>query len=156
VERNVERMVTRVTVPPRKRRARGHIEELPSGSFRAVVCGGTDPLTRKPRYLRETTTTSNQAEVALTRLQRQVDEDAHPKTSLTVGEAVTQRLEVAKLEDTTRDRYDDLVRLYIRPTFGDLPAAKLDAEILEKYYALIQRCRELCNGRSRAATPVVR
>jgi integrase len=42
------------------------------------------------------------------------------------------------------------VRLYIGPAFGDLQAAKLDAEMLEKYYARLQRCRELCNGRSRA------
>jgi hypothetical protein len=102
---------------PRKRRARGYIGELPSGSFRAVVFAGTDPLTHKLRYIRETAKTC--AEVALTRLQRQVDDDAHPKSSLTVGQAVAQWLDVATLEDTTRDRYDDLVRLYVRPTFGD-------------------------------------
>jgi hypothetical protein len=49
-----------------------------------------------------------------------------------VGQAVAQWLDVATLEDTTRDRYEDLVRLYIGPTFGDLAAAKLDAEMLEK------------------------
>jgi integrase len=114
------------------------------------VYAGTDPLTRKPRYIRETAKSYAGAEVALTRLQRQVDEDAHPKSALTIGEAVAQWLDVAKLEDTTRDRYEDLVRLDITPTFGDLSAAKLDAEMLEKYYARLQRCRELCNGRSRA------
>jgi len=38
--------------------------------------------------------------------------------------------DVAELQDTTRKRYDDLIRLYVMPTFGDLPAAKLDAELL--------------------------
>ena len=34
---------------------------------------------------------------------------------------------VVTLEDTTRERYDDLIRIYITPTFGSMPAAKLDA-----------------------------
>lgn len=137
-------------MPPRKRRPRGYIEELPSGNFRAVVYAGTDPLTRKPRYVRESVGSYTAAEIALTRLQRQVDEDAHPKTDISVSQAVAQWLEVAKLETTTRERYDDLVRLYVAPTFGELPAAKLDAELLEKFYARLQRCREMCNGRPRA------
>jgi integrase len=82
-------------VPPRNRRPREHIEELPSGSFRAVVYAGVDPLTRKARYLRETAKTYDAAEVALTKLQRQVDEDAHPKTAITVCEAITQWLDAA-------------------------------------------------------------
>jgi hypothetical protein len=56
----------------------------------------------------------------------------HPKSAITVGQAIAQWLEVAKLEDTTRERYEDLIRLYITPTFGSLPAAKLDAEMLER------------------------
>ena len=36
------------------RRPRGHIRELPSGSFQVIVYAGTDPLTKKSRYLRET------------------------------------------------------------------------------------------------------
>jgi integrase len=109
---------------------------------------GTDPLTHKPKYLRETHKTSDAAEIALTRLQGQVDEDRHPKSDITVDRAIDQWLEVASLEDTTRERYDDLIRIYITPTFGSLPAAKLDAELLERFYARLQRCRALCSGRS--------
>jgi hypothetical protein len=137
-------------VPPRRRRARGHIEQLRSGGYRAVVYVGIDPLTRKERYLKETANSYAQAKVALTRLQREVDEEAHPKTRLTIGQAIQQWLDVAELEDTTRERYEDLIRLYVMPTFGDLPAAKLDAELLERFYARVHRCRELCSGRSRA------
>lgn len=128
----------------------GHIEQLPSGSCRAIVYGGVDPITGKPRQLREVAKTYDAAEKALTKLQRQVDEDQHPKTNLTIRQAVEQWLEVAELEDTTRERYDDLVRLYVLPTFGDLQAAKLDAELLERFYAQLHRCRELCSGRARA------
>jgi integrase len=133
----------------RRRRPRGYIEELPSGSFRAVVYAGIDPLTRKLRYLRETAKTYDAAELALTKLQRQVDEERHPKTAITVRQAITQWLEVADLADTTRERYEDLIRLYVLPVFGNVQAAKLDAEVLERFYARLQRCRELCAGRAR-------
>jgi len=137
------------SMPPRKRRTRGFIEQLPSGSYRAVVYAGTDPLTGRPRYVRETVKTREEAKKAVTRLQGQVDEDKQPKSNITVRQAIAQWLDVAELEDTTRERYADLIRLYIVPTFGDLLAAKLDAELLERFYARLHRCRELCTGRAR-------
>jgi integrase len=139
-------------VARKRSRPRGHIRELPSGSFQAIVSAGTDPLTRKPRYLRETAKTYAAAEVLLTKLQAQVDDERHPKTNITLGQALDQWLDVAELAETTRDRYLDLIRLYIRPTFGSLPAAKVDAEVLERFYARLQRCRDLCNGRQRGHT----
>lgn len=50
-----------------------------------------------------------------------------------------------ELEDTTRQRYEGLVRLYVRPTFGERPAGKLDAELLERFYARLRRCNRLCS-----------
>ena len=135
---------------PSRRRQRGHIRTLPSGNFQAIVYAGTDPLAGKERYLRETAATYGAAEQALTRLQGQVDEDRHPKTAITVRQAITQWLDVAELEDTTRERYDDLIRLYILPPLGNMLASKLDAELLERFYARLHRCRELCTGRSPA------
>ncbi len=132
-----------------KRRTRGYIEQRASGSYRAVVYAGTDPLTGKPRYLRASAATWDDAERELTRLLGDLDQERHPKTNITVGQALDQWLDVADLAETTRDRYLDLIRLYIRPTFGNLPAAKLDAELLERFYARLQRCRELCNGQRR-------
>lgn len=137
-------------MPPRRRRPRGHIEDLPSGRFRAVVYAGIDPLTGKQRYLKETADTYDAAELALTKLQSRVDENRHPKSAITVGQAISRWLDVAKLEDTTRDRYEDLIRIYIKPRLGDIEAGKLDAELLESFYARLQRCRDLCDGRTRA------
>lgn len=134
----------------RRRRARGHIEERPNGTFRAIVYAGTDPLTGKPRQLKETASDWNAAQEALTRLQRQVDERQHPRTSVTVGQVVSQWLEVAHHEDSTRERYDQLIRLYIEPTFGTMTAGKVDAELLERFYARLLACRKLCNGQRRA------
>ncbi len=92
-------------MPPRRRRPRGHIRELPSGSYQAIVYAGTDPLTGKERYLRETVATYGDAEVSLTRLQTQVDEDRHPKSAITLRRAIRQWLDVVELQDTTRERY---------------------------------------------------
>ncbi len=128
---------------PRKRRPRGHIEELPSHRFRAIVYAGTDPLTGRTRQIKQTAATYAEAEVALTKLLRQVDEQQHPKSAITVREALEQWMEVADLEVTTRERYEDLIRLYIGPRLGHLQAGKLDAEILERFYARLHTCREL-------------
>jgi integrase len=129
------------------RRRRGFIEELPSGRYRAVVYAGVDPLTSRRRNLTETTDSYDQAEKALSRLHQQLDENRHPKSAITVGEAIEQWLEVADLEETTKDRYEDLIRLYILPTFGSMQAGRLDAELLERFYARLQKCRDLCSGR---------
>jgi integrase len=132
----------------RQRRPRGHVEERPGGKFRAVVYAGTDPLTGRQRYLKKTAPTEAQALVELTRLQNQVDEQRHPRSSVTVAQVIEKWLEVAELEDSTRDRYEGLIRLYIGPTFGTMAAAKLDAELLERFYARLRKCNKLCTGSS--------
>jgi hypothetical protein len=134
-------------VPPRRRRQRGHIETLPSGRFRAIVYAGIDPLTGDERRLHEICATWDEARVALTKLQRQVDEKKAPKSAITVVAAVEQWMEVAELEATTRDRYEDLIRLYIAPTLGQMQVGRLDAELLERFYARLHRCRDMCKGR---------
>ena len=91
-----------VVLMPRRSRPRGHTETLPSGHFRAVVDAGIDVLTGQEHRLRETCDTWDQAEVALTRIQGQVDANKHPKSAITIAEAVEQWLEVVKLGETTR------------------------------------------------------
>jgi hypothetical protein len=139
--------VLRVLPMGSRRRRRGYIEELPSGSFRAVVYVGIDPLTGRLRYLRETAPSHDAAEVALSKLHQQVDENRHPKSAITMAQALEQWLDVADLEETTRDRYEDLIRLYILPRLGAKQAGAVDAELLERFYARLQRCRDLCSGR---------
>src|SRR4051794_25120119 len=106
-----------------------------------------DPLTGRRRALRETVGTRREAEKALTRMQHQVDEQRHPKSAITVQESIAQWLEVAELGVTTREQYDDLMHLYIEPTLGDMQAGKLDAELLERFYARLLRCKHLCSAR---------
>jgi hypothetical protein len=133
----------------RKHRPRGHIETRPNGTFRAIVYAGVDPLTRKERYLRKSAKTHAQAQIELTKLQSQVDEQRHPCSAITIGQVVEKWLEVTELEDTTRQRYKGLIRLYIGPTFGLMLAAKLDAELLERFYARLRHYNKLCSGRAK-------
>jgi integrase len=126
------------------------VEARPNGSYRAVVYAGVDPLTRKPRYLKETASTWDDAEEALTRLLRQVDERRHPRSKVTVGQIIEKWLQVTRHEDSTRERYEELIRLYIRPTLYDLQAGKVDSELLESFYARLASCREMCGGVRRA------
>jgi hypothetical protein len=42
---------------------------------------------------------------------------------ITVGQAIERWLEVVVLEDTTPERHDDLIRLYVLPTFGTMPGS---------------------------------
>lgn len=130
-----------------RRRPRGHIETLPSGSFRAVVYTGADPLTGRGHQLKETHRTRADAEKALTRMQHQVDTRQAPKSAITLGEAIAQWLEVTDLEETTRDRYEDLIRLYVTPRLGAMQSGRLDVELLERLYAQPEKCRDLCGGR---------
>lgn len=129
-----------------KRRNRGYIEQRSSGSYRAVVYAGVDPLTGRERYVRESAPTRRDAEKALTRLQNQVDEKRHPRSGVTVGELLEQWTEVSRHETSTAERYADLIRVYLQPTFGSMPAGKLDAELLERFYGRLLRCRKLCSG----------
>jgi integrase len=86
---------------------------------------GVDPLTRRERQLRETVRDQKSAEAALTRLLGEVDEDRHPKSNITLKQPVDRWFDVAELAETTRERYEDLIRLYVEPALGHLLAGKL-------------------------------
>ena len=47
--------------------SKGHIQQLPSGSFRVKVYAGTDPVTGKARLLRQTCPDEASAYAALSR-----------------------------------------------------------------------------------------
>jgi hypothetical protein len=87
-------------------------------------------LTGKERYVRKSAKTYREAGVELTKLQAQVDDHRHPRSAVTVGYIIDRWLEVTQLEDTTRQRYEGLIRRYVQPTFGSMGAGKLDAELL--------------------------
>ena len=130
---------------------RGHIEKHGT-RFRAVVYAGRDPLTGKKRYLKKTSDTERQAQVELTKLLHQVDEQRQPRSGITVSQLIDKWFEVQEHEESTRRTYVGLVKNYMAPVFGSMRAAKLDAELLETFYARLRKFRKLCDGKKSRTT----
>jgi len=65
---------------------------------------------------------------------------------------IAQWLEVADHEKSTRERYDQLIRLYVEPTLGTMQAGQVDAELLERFYARLTNCRQLAAADGAAVT----
>jgi hypothetical protein len=132
------------------RRQRGTIDQLPSGTFRVRVYAGVDPLTHRRHTLQETAETRAEAERARVKLLSQVDERRQPRSKATLGMLIDRSFEVADLEESTLHGYRSKIETHIRPTLGDIRLSKVDAELLEMFYARLRRCREQCGGRPRA------
>lgn len=131
-------------------RQRGRIEER-GRNLRVVVYAGMDPVTGKRAYLRETVKGNDkaarkQAGKVMTRLLSQVDRQRATESSVPLGNVIEEWLRVAELEDGTREMYRGYLNRNIRPILGDIPARKLSARDLEKFYAELRRCRIRCEG----------
>jgi integrase len=134
-----------------RRRTRGEIEQLPSGSFRVRAYAGIDPISKKRHYRVEVVpagpNAAKQAERVRTRLLAEIDDQRTPRTSATVRQLLGRYLEVVKIEETTRDGYERLIRLHIEPFLGGVAISKVDGEALDSFYAELRTCRAHCRGR---------
>jgi integrase len=129
--------------------ARGHIEKLPSGSFRVHVYAGTDPVTGKPRRLKQTCPDEASAAVTLGRLLAQADGDRFPDREATLGQALAKYLEVADLEVSTREAHEGYIRRTIGPVLGEevlaaMPAATADRALMQTASMLVTRGAVRC------------
>ena len=124
--------------------ARGHIEQLPSGSFRVHVYAGTDPVTGKPRRLKQTCPDEASAAAALGKLLAQADGDHFPNREATLGQALAKYLEVADLEVSTREAHEGYIRRTIGPVLGEVKISKLGADSLDSLYTALKKCSRLC------------
>ena len=135
---------------PRKR-ARGRIETLPSGSLRVKVYAGVDPVSKKPLYLTDVIPAGPDApklaEKAKTKLLNQVDERRNPKTRATVNQLLDRYFELLKVEERTLEDYKSLARNHIRPLIGDQPIGRVDGEILDSFDKELRTCRAHCRRR---------
>jgi hypothetical protein len=130
------------------RAASGHVEQLPSGSFRVEVHAGTDPLTGRRLRFRQTVRTEKQAQIVLGRLLEQASAGQLPDSGVTVAELLARYMEVAELDVSTRETYEGYIRRTILPALGSMELRKLRGPVLDMFYARLRRCGNLaCTGR---------
>lgn len=136
---------------PRRKRARGGIEELPSGALRVYAYAGIDPLSGKKNYLREVIPpgpkADDEAEKALRRLLTKIDESRHPTTNASLDQLLDRHLEMLDIGEGTRKMYAKYLAKHVRPFVGRLKAAAVDVAVLDSLYAELRRCRTHCTTR---------
>jgi integrase len=131
-----------------RRAGTGHIERLPSGSYRVHVYAGTDPLTGRPLRFKETVKTEEQAQIALGRLLEQAAAGRRPDSGVTVAGVLARYLAVAELDLSTRETYEGYIRRTIMPALGSMELRKIRGPMLDTFYARLRRCGDLaCTGR---------
>ena len=128
--------------------AKGHIEQLPSGSFRVSVYAGMDPLTRRAIRLKSTVKTEQQAQIELGRLLKEASEGRTPESGATVAKLMDEYAAVAEWDVSTRQTNEGFIRRTIKPALGPMKVRKVRGPILDKLYAELKRCGDLsCTGR---------
>ena len=126
----------------------GHIELLPSGSYRVHVYGGIDPLTGRAIRHRQTVKTPQQARIVLGRLLEQAADGRRPDSRVTVADVLARYMAVAELEPSTRETYGGYIRRTILPALGKVELRKVRGPVLDTFYARLRRCGDLaCTGR---------
>lgn len=131
------------------RAASGHIERLPSGSFRVDVYAGTDSLTGKRVRFRRSVKTEQQARIELGKLIEQATSGRRPDSAVIVAELLDQYMTVAELDVSTRESYEGYIRRTILPALGSVELRKVRGPVLDTLYARLRRCGDVsCTGRS--------
>jgi hypothetical protein len=126
----------------------GHLEQLPSGSFRVHVYAGTDPLTGRELRHRQTVKTEEQARIVLGRLLERASAGQMPETGVTVAELLVRYMEVAELDLSTRETYNGYIRRTILSAIGSMELRKVRGPVLDMFYARLHRCGDLaCSGK---------
>ncbi|SDG04722.1 hypothetical protein [Pseudonocardia oroxyli] len=136
---------------PRRKRPRGQIVQLTSGSLQVRVFVGRDPVTKQRHYLQVTLRrgpdADAEAERVLRRLLVQVDEQLNPRTSAIVRQLLEKHFLLLDVERTTKATYQNLARTHIVPLIGPVKLAALTSEVFDSFYAELRRCRLHCKRR---------
>jgi hypothetical protein len=102
-------------MPPRKART-GHVEQLPSGAFRAVVYAGTDPLTWRRQYLKSgSVSAEEQVCIELGKLLGQAADGQAPETGATVARLLDDYAAVVGWDVSTGATNEGFIRRTIKP-----------------------------------------
>jgi integrase len=126
----------------------GHIEQLPSGSWRAKVYAGTDPLTGREIRFRKTCKTERAAQMELGKLLAMAQSGRQPDSDVTVAQLLDQYVSTAGWDVSTRESNLGYIRRTIKPALGSLQVRKVRGPILDTLYARLMRCGNLaCTGK---------
>ncbi|NBH08302.1 hypothetical protein [Amycolatopsis sp. SID8362] len=116
------------------------------------VDAGADPITGKRH--RPTVIAppgpddEHQAEVALTRLLNEVDEQLHPKTKVDIAHLVLKYQDERKAARTTIEKDGSLIARHIVPYIGAKSATKDARKTGRALYKDCQRCRHHCTNKN--------
>jgi hypothetical protein len=126
----------------------GHVEQLPSGSWRAKVYAGKDPLTGRELRFRKTRKTEVEAQIELGRLLELARAGRNPDSGVTVAELLDAYVPVAGWDVSTEETNLGYVRRTIKPALGAKEVRKVRGPLLDNLYARLQKCGELaCAGK---------
>jgi hypothetical protein len=96
----------------------GHIEQLPSGSWRAKVYAGKDPLTGREIRFRKTRKTEVEAQIELGKMLALARTGRQPDSDITVAELLGQYVPIAGWDVSTEETNLGYIRRTIRPALG--------------------------------------
>jgi len=109
---------------------------------------GLDPVTGERVDLAGTAATEREAEKLLTQFLAEKDARRAARSRITVGDACDRWLANLDVEGKTRHEYAGYIRRTLRPAFGRVPVARLDASTIESLYAqlrAVDACADLVN-----------
>ena len=152
VSQDVDRIVDRCRNPVCRHAVAstpsGHIEQLPSGSWRAKVYAGTDPLTGREIRFRKTCKTERAAQIELGKLLAMAQAGRQPDSDVTVVQLLDQYVSTAGWDVSTLQSNLGYIRRTIKPALGSLQVRKVRGPILNTLYARLMRCGNLaCTGK---------
>ncbi len=131
---------------------KGHIELLPSGSYRVQVYFGTDPVTGKARRVKRTVKTEAKAAAELASLLRAAEAENAPDDAATLALALERYLEVTDLSVSTRATNETYIRRVLLPVLGQRQAPQDRAGqpgcSLRSSEALLAAVRAAAEGRA--------
>jgi hypothetical protein len=126
----------------------GHIEQLPSGSWRAKVYAGRDPLSGREIRFRKTRRTEVEAQIELGKLLELARSGRQPDSGVTVAELLDAYVPVAGWDVSTEETNLGYIRRTIKPALGIKEVRKARGPLLDNLYARLQQCGNLaCAGK---------
>lgn len=122
-------------MPKNNRRRFGSVRQLPSGRWQVRYY---DPVTGERRPDEKTYATKTDAEVRLSQLEADISRDvwSDPDAGcVPFGEFAERWLKERKLEETTRERYETVLRLHVLPILGERFISEITAPKVRSWRA---------------------